>query len=187
VKPLDTLLDEVMTLKEVERAGWARVGVVEAESVAAHSWGVAMLGLLFCPPELDRGRVVLLALLHDLAEATVGDITPFDGISREEKARRERIAAARLFAGRPPLWALWEDYEQNRSPEAHFVHQLDKLDMLVQAQRYRSTQGVNTAQFVESALRGIDHPALGAALAALCPDGLSLDEERTVERGVVQK
>lgn len=157
------LAQAVLALKHVDRAGWLRVGIQSPESVAAHSFGVATLGLILCPPELDRDRVVAIALLHDLAEAVVGDITPHDGVSVDEKRRRERNAAAELFAARPDLWALWEDYEQNRSPEAHFVHELDKLDMGLQAQVYG--EEADTAEFLASARTKIHHPALRAALA----------------------
>ena len=32
-----------------------------------------------------------MALVHDLAESLVGDITPHDGVSKEEKYRRENV------------------------------------------------------------------------------------------------
>jgi putative hydrolase of HD superfamily len=150
MKPAAELLREAYGLKELDRAGWLRVGVEAPESVAAHSWGMALAALLLCPPGLDRGRVLAIAILHDLPEVKVGDITPHDGISTEEKHRRERVAAARLFAGRPELWALWEDYEQARSPEARFVRALDKLDMGLQAQLY-GAQGYSTEEFLRSA------------------------------------
>ncbi len=155
---MKALAAAILALKHVDRAGWLRVGIAQPESVAAHSFGVATLGLILCPPELDRSRVVAIALLHDLAESVVGDITPHDGVSVDEKRRQERTAAAQLFAGRPDLWALWEDYEQDRSPEAHFVHELDKLDMALQAGAYASE--ADTAQFVESALKKLRSPAL---------------------------
>lgn len=34
-------------------------------------------------------RLVKMAVVHDLAEAVVGDITPYDGVSKEVKRRRE--------------------------------------------------------------------------------------------------
>ncbi len=162
--PLHDLLDAIVGLKAVDRAGWLRAGVQRPESVAAHSHGMAALALALCPPDLDLQRVLSLCILHDLPEAIVGDITPHDGISRQDKADAERSAAARLFAGRARLWALWEDYEKDRSEEAHFVHQLDKLDMGLQALRYAAEQGVDTAEFVDSARRGITRPELRAVL-----------------------
>ena len=83
-------LIETMRLKELPRAGWVRVGVSQPESVAAHSWGVAWLVLTLCPTNLDRGRALAIAVLHDLAEVRVGDITPHDGIPSEDKAEAER-------------------------------------------------------------------------------------------------
>lgn len=151
---LARLVGAAFGLKHTPRAGWARAGVAGAESVAAHSWGMALLALATCPPELDLARVLALCALHDLPECEVGDITPHDGVSVEEKHARERRAAAGLFAEHPRLWGLWEDYEQQRTPEARFVKALDKADMGAQALVY-ARAGADTAEFVESALRGL--------------------------------
>lgn len=132
------LLVEAMSLKALDRAGWVRVGVPRPESVAAHSWGVALLALVRCPPGLDRERLVAMALLHDLAEVRVGDITPHDGVPREEKRRREREAAAAMFADHPELRALWDEAERGESAEARFLKELDTLDMGLQAEVYAS-------------------------------------------------
>ena len=73
-------LSAALALKALPRAGWVRAGVRHPESVAAHSWGVAWLVLVLCPPALDRGRALAIAVAHDLPEVTVGDITPHDGV-----------------------------------------------------------------------------------------------------------
>lgn len=69
-------------LKELPRAGWLDRGVppVEAESVADHLFRTALLAWLAAAgrPDLDRDRVLVLALLHDLAEAVAGDPPPYD-------------------------------------------------------------------------------------------------------------
>ncbi|MCB9777963.1 MAG: HD domain-containing protein [Alphaproteobacteria bacterium] len=160
------LLDAILSLKHVDRAGWKRVGIGAPESVAAHAAGMGLLALALCPPELDRDRVLALCLLHDLPEAVVGDITPHDGVSAQDKADRERAAAARIFATRADLWGRWEDYEKDRSPEAHFVHQLDKLDMALQALRYAAERGADTTEFVASARARLTDPRLIAVLDA---------------------
>lgn len=135
---LDQLL-ELYALKELDRAGWVRVGIEHPESVAAHSWGVALLVLLRCPPELDRERLLVMAVLHDLAEVRVGDLTPYDGVPPEEKHRRERVVMADLLASRPDLLAVWTEAEQLHTPEARFLKELDRLDLGLQAHRYRDT------------------------------------------------
>ena len=38
-----------------------------------------------------RDKTIKIALVHDLAEALVGDITPHDGISKEEKHKLEEV------------------------------------------------------------------------------------------------
>ena len=79
---LARFLSRVGALKRTKRTGWLDRGVpaAETESVADHSFRVALLAWLAAPgePALDRDRVLKLALLHDLAEAVTGDEPPYD-------------------------------------------------------------------------------------------------------------
>ena len=122
---LAAALLEVAQLKALPRAGWVRQGVPAPESVAAHSFGVAWLAVILCPPTLDRLRVLEIALLHDVPEVRAGDITPHDGVARAEKRRLEAAAATGLLGGLPRALAAWADYDAGESPEARFVHELD--------------------------------------------------------------
>ena len=168
MSPLRDRLLEALALKELPRAGWVRVGVRGPESVAAHSWGVAWLVLVLCPSELDRGKALALAVLHDLPEIRVGDLTPSDGVDPARKSRLESEAMAAMAAGLPSseeLVDLWEDYEHVRSPEARFVKACDKLDMALQAARYAGAQALDLGEFVDSALARLG-PGLLRELAA---------------------
>ena len=136
-------------LKHTDRRGWLRAGVDPVESVAAHSWGMAYLAVAACPPHLDQTKVLALCVVHDVAEAIVGDITPHDGISKDEKRRLEADAADLMLSDE--MRNLFSEYCEQLSDEARFVRQLDKLDMALQALVYRSA-GVDTSEFVESAL-----------------------------------
>src|SRR5690606_14882322 len=129
-------LIEAVGLKALPRTGWVRRGIAGPESVAAHSWGVAWLVLALLPPALDRGRALAYAVLHDLPEVRVGDLTPSDGVAPAEKARREHAAMDGLCASLPHLAATWRAYEAQADPEARFVRQLDRLDMAIQAVAY---------------------------------------------------
>lgn len=153
---------EALGLKDVTRAGWLRVGVEQPESVAAHSWGVAYLVLALCPPNLDRGRALAIAVLHDVGEVRTGDITPHDGVPAKDKHAAEHAAVVGLtapFAHAADMVALWREYEHGTSAEGRFVKACDKLDMALQAERYRSPN-VDTRQFVESALAAIEDETL---------------------------
>lgn len=154
----DELERTAALLKEVKRAGWVRAGHPAPESVAAHSWAVSFLALLRCPPGLDRERLLVMAILHDLAEVIVGDITPHDGVTPAEKHAREAAAMADLLSGRPDLLAAWEDAEARRSPEAKLLKQLDLLDMKLQAEHYSRTGQLSPEaahEFIDSAARSL--------------------------------
>lgn len=97
------------------------------------------------PETIDRDRCIKMALVHDLAEAIVGDITPHCGVSEEDKHSREKNAMANMVSlidghiGKE-IMELWEEYEQNSTPEAHFVKDIDKFDMILQADEYETSK-----------------------------------------------
>lgn len=163
---LSVMLSEALALKDLPRTGWVRHGLVDAESVAAHSWGVAWLVLALCPTSIDRGRALAIAVLHDLAEVRVGDLTPHDGVPAAEKRRREASAISALLAPLPnaeALLGLWREYEDGSTAEGRFVKDCDRLDLGLQARRYES-RGLDSTEFVASARTGLEHD-----LAALLP------------------
>ncbi len=159
---LDRLLDG-LPLKHLPRAGWIRVGIVTPESVASHSWGMAWLVMRLCPVQLDRGRCLALAVMHDLPEVRVGDLTPHDGVSKTEKHAREAAAASDMLSDRPDLLDLVREYAAQQTPESRFVRDLDKLDMALQAIVYSSQ--AHTREFVESAWKGAHNPMVRALIA----------------------
>jgi len=160
-------LREVLELKALPRAGWVREGVVNPESVAAHSWGVAWLVLTLAPAAIDRGRALAIAVLHDLAEVRVGDITPLDGVGPADKRRREEAAMDGLLGGllrAEEMRQLWLEYEEQSSPEGRLVKACDRLDMALQAQLYAADDGIDPSSFIASALEGLP-PGLFVELA----------------------
>uniref|UniRef100_A0A7C2BEE9 5'-deoxynucleotidase n=1 Tax=Thermomicrobium roseum TaxID=500 RepID=A0A7C2BEE9_THERO len=154
-------------LKTLRRQGWIDRGVREPESVADHSFRLALMAWVLAQrrPDLDATRAMLLALVHDAAEAIAGDRTPFDAALQagaepavlfrqrpvydpEAEARKtaaERAALRELAALLPEpvgerLIEAWEEYEAAQAPEARFVRQLDKLETVLQALEYRERQ-----------------------------------------------
>ena len=162
-------------LKETARAGWRLRGIAEPESVADHSFRLALLALVLAPksdPPLDVSRCVAMALVHDLAESLVGDITPYDGVSADEKRRREEEAMRRLgaLAGDAALVELWAEYDAAATPEARFVKELDKLETALQAAEYARAGAApadDLREFRDSAERRLAHPLTRALLDAL--------------------
>jgi len=166
-------LSQIGNLKDLPRAGWVREQVPHPESVADHSFRALMLALVLGPQlGIDVGTVLRLLLVHDLAESdpTVGDITPFDGITEEEKHRRESSAMERLCAALPggeEVLNLWREYNEGTSVEALIAKQLDALEMALQATEYEQRYGKALGGFLESARKKIRHPLLVQILERL--------------------
>ena len=183
-------------LKRVRRQGWVDRGVVEPESVADHSWGVALFAwsLASGRDDLDRDRVLLLGLVHDLPEAIAGDTTPFDGerddagqIAAEhferppeysddldrQKQAAELAALDEMLAGLPArlageIRAAWWEYERAETAEARFVKQVDKLETVVQSERYRRDDAhLVMSSFRHGAFRDIQDAQLRLILETL--------------------
>jgi putative hydrolase of HD superfamily len=142
---LDTLI-ELQRLKRLDRTGWTLRGQPNGtESVAAHSFGVAVTAMILADEIQARGltvsveRVVRMALLHDWAETRVGDMprtaTNYFGTetrrSAETKAFSDMISE--VGGGKAAYTSLHEEYEQRSSVEARLVKAADVIDLLVQA------------------------------------------------------
>lgn len=152
-----TDLDALLTayaLKDETRTGWELRGVRGPESVAAHSWGVALLCLHYADVAgVDADRALRMAVVHDVGEAVVGDLPTRADPAAEtydpaEKERRERAAVDDLAAGLgDDLRTLWTAYEARDSDVARFVKDMDLVDMCAQAvvyereRRYEADEG----------------------------------------------
>lgn len=113
------------------------------ESVADHSWGTALLCMLFSADAgVDEHEALRIAIVHDLAEAEIGDIAarerPEDrDVSIAEKARLELAAMDALLDGEHEgIRDAWQRYEDRASDAAIFVRDMNLIDMCLQALFY---------------------------------------------------
>ena len=172
---LSTLL-ELQRLKRLDRTGWVLRGLAPgAESVAAHSYGVAFTAMLLADEVRARGvkvdveRVLRIALLHDLAEARTGDMPRTMALYYGAEARRAAERAAfddmvrDLGARRGADYgALHDDYERRESLEARLVKAADIVDLLAQALVFERGGARGLGEFWEGA-RERDFGLEGAA------------------------
>ena len=124
-----------------------------------------VLGSEFQPALKDR--MIKMALVHDLAEAMVGDITPHCGVSKEEKFRLEAEAIEKICTGilcgsnsGREIRELWQEYEQGTSECAQFVKEIDKLEMILQALEYERQHGMRLDSFFESTKNSFTSPVM---------------------------
>lgn len=148
-------------------------GLKESESIADHMYRMAIMALIAADgvPGVNKDRCVKMAVVHDLAEAIVGDITPSDNVPKAEKSRREREAMDKMCAmlgggdAAQEMMELWQEYENNATPEAKLVKDFDKIEMILQAQEYEQEQGKDLEDFFRTT-RGKFQTDVGKALAA---------------------
>ena len=168
--PLIESYTQFAHLKQLYRQGWLRrgVGSQHCESVADHVFSTALLAALLAgEQDLDHGRVVLMALVHDLGEAHAGDLTPADALPAARKHQLEAEGVCRILnalAGGQLFTQIWEEYERGDSPEARFVRQVDKLEMALQAALYQRQGHGDLSEFIDSAAEAIDDPELAELL-----------------------
>ena len=144
-------LEEAGKLKTVKREGWKIRGIKERESVAEHTFRVALLAMLLSELEKrNMQKVLKMSLLHDLPESQTGDLTrcsPTYGQKRKiEKKAMEKILKNLPRKLQKEYMQLWEEYRGGRTPEAKLVKAADKLEMLLQAREY-AEQGYDTGDF----------------------------------------
>ena len=157
-----------INLKNISRQGWIdKLSLKHPESVADHSYSMAIMGMLISDLEnYDSEKILKMILLHDLAESKIGDYTP-DEIDQDEKVRIENNSFFEITKKLPTIIKsqydeLWNEYQNHTTPESQIVHQIDKLEMALQAKIYQK-EGIpkeKIESFLESARISITHPKL---------------------------
>ncbi len=144
-------LEKIYPLKATARKGWQLKAIRNPESVADHSYMLSMLCMMakvhYPASEINFDHCIQIALIHDLAEAQVGDITPHDGISEDTKYKLEHDAFKHLPI---EFKKLWMEYESQVTIESHFVKDCDKFDMIYQANIYEQSDKIELQEFFDS-------------------------------------
>lgn len=162
--PWDLIID-FFGLKSLPRQGWLLRGIPVfnepvAESVAEHSYLACLIAWFLLPESLDppnpkysKSLVIEMLLMHDIAEAFIGDqvVVSMDEKQRSQHRERERIAMEyiRMKSSSPGIqgatraferWSAFEERggsDQDRDINERLAHDIDRLENLVQLWMYR--------------------------------------------------
>jgi putative hydrolase of HD superfamily len=143
------LLFHANRLKAIPRVGWQMRGVFHPETVAEHTFGVAFLAMILADSieeEVDRERLLAIALLHDLGEAFTTDLPEPASKFLPQGAKREAEDAVlqdmlRDLPFAEDYFELWLEFEDRTSVEGRLVRDVDKLEMMIQAYVYEQSTG----------------------------------------------
>ena len=156
----------VAKLKDISRQGWIdKLDIEKPESVADHCYSMAMMGLVLAKNQnFDTLKVLKLVLIHDLAESQIGDLTP-SMISKTQKNNLESDAMNNILQTLPDdlereLKNLWFEYLEQKTPESILVHEIDKLEMVLQAKIYEKKGHTNIQSFLDSSEKEIKNSEL---------------------------
>jgi putative hydrolase of HD superfamily len=166
-------------LKKIYRRGWIdKLSLDTPESVADHSYSMAVISMVISDlGNYNSEKIIKMVLLHDIAESKIGDYTP-EQLSKEKKTEIENNAFNEIIKKLPDLiksqyLQIWKEYQENTSPESKLVHQIDKLEMALQANIYKKDghSQEKLESFFESAKMDITDPKLKELFTEIIKEG----------------
>jgi putative hydrolase of HD superfamily len=139
--PAERLRQQIAFITEVDKLKniFRQTIVTEsrrAENSAEHSWHFALMIIVLAEHSnhqpLDVLRILKMVLIHDLVEIDAGDTFAYDVKNMADQHAREARAATRIFGLLPPdqsaeFRALWDEFEEQRTPEAKFAAACDRF------------------------------------------------------------
>ena len=134
-------------LKKKARSGWDskhwNVSINRIERISEHIVGTIALAMALAKEfnfKVDINKVITTLCVHEIGEINIGDITPFDGITTEEKAEIEHKAMKEVLGNlkdRDLLLQMLFSFDEQDTYEAKFAHCCDKLEADIQAKVYQ--------------------------------------------------
>lgn len=114
-------------------------GAIRKENDAEHAWHIALMTMLlseYANEKIDIQRTMAMTIIHDVIEIDAGDTYAYDDAGNETKRERELKAADRIFNLLPAdqaefFRALWDEFEEAKTPEAKFAHAMDSVQPIM--------------------------------------------------------
>ena len=136
-RQLDFILEidkEKNIFRQTHLSGYGR-----NENDAEHAWHMAVMAYLlqeYANEKVDIAKVMLMCLTHDIVEIDAGDTYAYDPVGLETQKAREQAAKERIYSLLPDdqkeaLQAIFDEFEESKTPEAQFAHAMDNLQPLL--------------------------------------------------------
>lgn len=138
-------------LKDKIRSGW-KIWHIErerAESIAEHIYGTCILAIAIDSEfdlKINLEKVVMMLVLHEIEEIEIGDLTPFDEITKEEKRKIGKKAVENILKNlnkKIKYIELIEEFEKMETKESIFAKMCDKLEADIQCKMYTEEKSLD--------------------------------------------
>ena len=131
-------------LKDKIRSGWKvwNIDRERVESVAEHIYGTCVLAIAIDSEfklDIDLHKVIIMIVLHEIEEIKIGDLTPFDKVTKEEKRKIGKKAVEEVLNylnKKIEYIELIEEFEEMKTKESIFAKMCDKLEADIQCKIY---------------------------------------------------
>jgi putative hydrolase of HD superfamily len=136
-------------LKDLTRSGYAFLGSGR-ESVAEHSFTMAFICFVMAQmdPDVDGGRLVAMALVHDIPEARTGDL---NYVQKKYARADEAKAVSHLTAPLPfgeKIQSLIQEFNRGETTEARLANDADQLSFILELKKLNDTGAAAPAQWL---------------------------------------
>ena len=131
-------------LKDKIRQGWKiwNINRERIESVAEHIYGTCILAISIDSEfklDIDLYKVIIMLVLHEIEEVKIGDLTPFDKVTKEEKRKLGKQAVEEVLNTlnkKVQYIELIDEFENMKTKESIFAKMCDKLEADIQCKLY---------------------------------------------------
>ncbi len=162
--------EKAVSIKSLARTGWMNRGVPPAlaETVAAHTFEVSFLTLLITKAlvrrgvNVDLGKALTIAIIHDIPEALAGDIVKWSKDRLRGVERLDEEALKDLGLG--SFNELLREFEEKTTLEGAIVKLADHLATMLEAKRYLG-RGYDVSDIAEGCASAIKELLKAPALS----------------------
>lgn len=196
--PYKMFLKELYRVKDIKREGWVRRKIITPESIADHMYCCYILGLFFLPnnikncidyniPDINeyesysKDRILQMLLLHDLAEAKIGDIVAPEKNINDNAKERKRFDYYEFLCSFPKVYglgnrkAIWDEFAEKSTINAKIANDIDKIESVIQADIYwKRGNKINMDEWIDYAHQNVG-TSLGKKLLDFALDKIIKD------------
>ena len=115
---------EVGKLKGMPRQGWVIRNIKNPESIAEHTFRVAIMAWILASKKnhkLNLEKLLKMSLIHDICEVYAGDTTPYDSILPKDKKKRQELLKT---------WPRFSEEQKKKLAEKKYKKESAGLDKI---------------------------------------------------------